>query len=175
MLFLDRYDSKFDPAHPAAQEFLVDACNEIRLNAELVQQAEGASRCVMRTFKQWITVDQGLHFPVPPHTFPQYMQTFLASYPETFHEDVGLEDKGTNEAKVMWLRASFFSHIASFSAGFEALPEFNQWEKATKALNKRASEAKETSGYGLDTCWQSSELWIRMFTEVSAVNGTLYV
>jgi hypothetical protein len=172
----------FDPSNPDAQKFLAWACQNLTLSGHIVQQADDAARCVMGSFKQWCA-DTKRAFPTKRGSFASDMQTFLKlSQNVDFRQDVGIEKPGTETgtgagsrsqyARVRWIRASFLSTMSSYAPGFTALPVFNKWEAVVAELKVKGEEA--CPGCGLEHCFQTAGLWIRMFTEVSAVNGTLY-
>jgi predicted RND superfamily exporter protein len=78
--------------------------------------------------------------------------------------------------RVSFARISVYTHLSNQAAGFTSLPIFNQVENFVARWNDVAplAESGPAAGQKVAPAFQVSNLWIKMFTEVSAVNGIIY-
>jgi hypothetical protein len=102
-------------------------------------------------------------FAIPGPILSEVAVFFLKAN-EGYRDFLGLDDTGDD---VVWIRNRFQTTLPLFQSGLTMKPTFDMWEDLIGELNSRAPPAA-------GTCFQTSDSWICMFTEVVAVNGTVF-
>ncbi len=102
-------------------------------------------------------------FAIPGPILSEVAVFFLKAN-DGYREFLGLDDTGDD---VIWIRNRFQTTLPLFQSGLSMKPTFDIWEDLIGELNSRAPPAARA-------CFQTSDSWIRMFTEVIAVDGTVF-
>ncbi len=102
-------------------------------------------------------------FPIPGPILSEVAVFFLKAN-DDYRDFLGLSDTGDG---VIWIRNRFQTTLPLFQSGLTMKPTFDIWEDLIAELSSRAPPAA-------GACFQTSDSWIRMFTEVIAVNGTVF-
>merc|ERR1711988_1906441 len=135
----------------------------------------------MHDFRGWVNQQAGEVFPVPEDRFLQLLTDWLMKDGGKYFRHVGFHRKagaaaagtsltaGGQVSDVAWARISFYTELSPHAPGFTALPVFNEIESFVHVMNLEAPVSLKTA-----PAMQVSSLWIKMFTEVSAINGVIY-
>ena len=186
--FAENSETWFDVAQPECQLYIREICSSLRTDASSLG-LQPVVKCWADDFAAW----DGLSgYPVPAEDFVDRLKAFLGGAGAAHQQELGFErvarGGGKHITRLAWFRLIVFSEdMPRYAAGFRALPLFNELEKVVNfAINKRGdlpagigSEAGVRSLRPPPTClrtpaFQTSELWPRMYTEVTAVNGTVW-
>lgn len=105
------------------------------------------------------------------------LEAWLATTGSDSNKDMGFE-RYHGQSRLAWFRLVVYSaSLPRYTAGFQALPAFRSMERMVQDMN---SQSGSSIGGVPPQClraapvFQTSELWPRVFTEVTAVNGTIY-
>lgn len=155
------YDKSFKGEKESAQLAILDMCNALGNNSDLVV---GEERCVMKAFRSW-ALGNYLPWPVPASNLSAALQTFVVG--TRYIGDVAFTEIGEADAKVMWVRVAYKSKLSISTPSFEALEMAEEWDDFIAKMNKQAPDSANKA-------FQTSETWVQVFTEVTAVNGVIY-
>jgi hypothetical protein len=191
----------FNVAAPACQDYLIDVCERLHVDAQRLA-LQPVFQCWPQAFKAWVIRTSGPNaWPLPRELFLSKLVLWTRTEGSAFLTDIGFERGGTGRGgrqdvpqRVQWIRVRVYAlDMPRYAAGFRALPLFNSLERLTNfAINRKDDDTplpealsaivtSEGMG-GLGTApaclaapaFQTSGLWPRMFTEVSAVHGTIW-
>eukprot|EP01052_Picozoa_sp_SAG31_P009085 SAG31_NODE_470_length_15239_cov_19.376288_4_plen_460_part_00 len=164
-------------SHPDAQLHIVQICDELIATPDMAQPQ--SVQCLMQGFRDWVQQQSAYVFPVPKNDFTRLLTEWLSTDGGIFFSDVGFHRQYVSSGDrlmaagqvtdVAWLRISFHTHLSPQAPGFVALPVFNRLENFVWQKNQEAPPALSDA-----PAIQTSNLWIKMFTEVSAINGVVY-
>ena len=120
----------------------------------------------MTDFRSYIR-SKGQEFPVARNFFVEEMKSWLATVGGKYFMHVGFERNSVTGSvtRMQFGRISVYSQLSKFEAGFTALDTFNQIENLVADQNDHAPQLCKSPAF------QTSSLWIKMFTEIS-VNST---
>eukprot|EP01043_Picozoa_sp_COSAG02_P035411 COSAG02_NODE_2535_length_8585_cov_3.664624_3_plen_830_part_00 len=186
----------FDISHIQAQQHIADMCDSLAALDDVLQVQ--SLMCFMTDFRDWVLLgcpgdsasecpcggdgeDRACSFPVPPSAFLNtgrtggLLKTWLALDGGKYFRHIGFERHPTqgHATRVSFARISVYTKLSKQEPGFSALPTFNRIENFVAQWNERADEGR-VRGLAAYPAYQTSKLWIKMFTEVSAVNGIVY-
>eukprot|EP01052_Picozoa_sp_SAG31_P006383 SAG31_NODE_293_length_18292_cov_8.779586_9_plen_858_part_00 len=170
---------RFDIFSPGCQEDVINVCEYFRANYKKLK-LQPVVRCWIAEFQRWLSAQQNLRLgDEGTHTWTiDELQQWLSTVGSDFNGDVGF-DRTESVASLAWFRITVYSaELPRYAAGFQALPFFRTMESVAKEIS---SNSRSIIHHGtLPMClrsapvFQTSDLWPRVFTEVTAVNGTIY-
>jgi hypothetical protein len=179
----------FDIAQPECQLYIQDLCSRLRHDADSLG-LQPVVKCWVDDFAAWREVGE---FPTQSEAFLDRIKAFLGGEGSDYQRDFGFAREPNHAGDIRISRPSWFRIIVyskdmpRYAAGFAALPLFNRLEKLVNyAINKRGGLpgdiGTEDGMRGLAAppdclsapAFQTAELWPRMYTEVTAVNGTAW-
>lgn len=163
------YYDKFDLSSTASQLHIVETVQWLKNRTDLTvtQGEQVAGRSVMTSFASWVTDTGKASFPVPPSSFNQLFAEYVNSNKQQALQDVGFTyNPNTGEYHFLWVRLFFKINLEKSTSSFEAINTFDKWEAAMSEINKKSPAA-------LGNGFQTSEEWMRVVTEVVAVQSIL--
>ena len=166
--------AKFQISHPDAQLHVAAMCDELMALADGTLQPQSIE-CFMQDFRDWISSRSDSLFPVEQSRFLPLLKDWLSTAGGKyfrhvgFHRNTPASPQRPTVSDVAWVRISFYTELSQQSPGFTALPVFNAIENFVADQNARAPPSLIDA-----PAMQTSSLWIKMFTEVSAINGVIY-
>ena len=184
----------FDISQPKCQLYVRELCARLRVDASSLG-LQPVVHCWADEFADWVESRPGggEEFPVQSEDFLHKIELFLSSSAGTdFQPDFGfarsLQYGEMHIYRPSWFRVVVYAaDMPRYAAGFAALPLFNRLEKVVNyAINRRGTLppdiGTEAGIRGLSAppdclsapAFQTAELWPRMYTEVTAVNGTAW-
>ena len=195
------YWPAFDMGHPLAQQHIADVCDSLSSLDNILQSQ--SMMCFMSDFRDWVVAGCGnvgddecpcdrdaygvpvdpacKLFPVPKTAFLNQesgglLKKWLRLDGGKYFMHIGFERHATqgHAIRVSFARISVYTKLSKHAAGFEALSTFNQVENFVARWNDKAENSGASYFGSLAPAYQTSHLWIKMFTEVSAVNGIIY-
>ena len=167
-LHTPEYFATLNFASPSVQTSIVNLCEDLSALANVVQTQ--SIMCFMSDFRDWRHA-RGETFPVPSYLFLSKFKEWLSTDGGQYFRHVGFDRNVLTGSsyRLSFAKITFRSHLSKFESGFVALPTFNAIEQLLMDFNAKSGLAS------LGTpAYQTSDLWIKMFTEVSAVNGIMY-
>ena len=178
----------FDITQPKCQLYVQELCARLRRDASSLG-LQPVIRCWVDDFASWQEVEE---FPTRSDDFLDRIKVFLQGEGSHHQSDIGFSrapsGNGMHITRPSWFRIVVYSEdMPRYAAGFAALPLFNRLEKLVNfAINRRGTLppgiGTEQGVRGLSAppdclsapAFQTAELWPRMYTEVTAVNGTAW-
>lgn len=151
---------------PVAQKYLYDVCRTVNNHPEIVNKDK--TQIWVELFAQYLkkTFGEELgNLANPVSNFTGKLYDFILNT-RTFRGTVGFTFDSRNIVNGVtffyqkYQAATVFDNIASFSA----ISEWNRWELLVHYINMNAPPT-------LGPAYQTSDVWVRVFTEVAAVNG----
>ena len=183
----------FDVSTVAAQQHIADMCDSLAALDDVLQVQ--SMMCFMTDFRGWVQsgcprapedevcpcTGGVCSFPVPRDSFLNagatggLLKSWLKLDGGKYFRHIGFERHPTqgHSIRVNFARISVYTKLSTQEPGFSALSTFNRLENFVASWNERA-EAGQVAGLASSPAYQTSKLWIKMFTEVSAVNGIVY-
>ena len=153
---------------PTAQAHIAKVCDELMTFSEIIQTQ--SLMCFMLDFRDWINKRSTYNFPVEANSFLPLLKDWLATEGGKYFMHIGFHRDSVNEVTaIAWARITFYTRLSNHATGFAALPTFNALENFVATQNEQAPHTLI-----LAPAMQTSALWIKMFTEVSAINGVVY-
>jgi predicted RND superfamily exporter protein len=164
------YWPHFNFAEPAMQTHIAEFCDHLYALDDVLQSQ--SLMCFMTDFRKWVNDNTPLSFPVHQGLFLQYLRRWLSTDGGKYFMHIGFDRNPTlgTVTRMSYARISVFTKLSKFEAGFSALPTFNKLENTMAFYNEKTS-SKQISVY---PAFQTSKLWTKMFTEISAINGIVY-
>jgi hypothetical protein len=180
--------SHFDMSSPACQLYILGVCKSLS-DHFLLYEIQPDIRCWIVEFEEWLKVQAGGTRLLASTLAAQSsanallkdewlskLGDWLATSGARFDSDIAFRrthDGGPGHiAGVSWFRIGIYSSLLPrYTAGFSALPFFRRIDSLVGDINE---------GSNVPQCivdapaFQTSDQWPRVFTEVTAVNGTVY-
>jgi hypothetical protein len=178
----------FDMSSPACQLYILDVCKSLG-DHFLDYEIQPDIRCWIVEFEEWLKGQAGGTRLLASTLAKQNLVNlslknerlsklgdWLATSGARFDSDIAF--RRTHDGRpghitgVSWFRVGIYSSLLPrYTAGFSALPFFRRIDSFVSDINE---------GSNVPQCiinapaFQTSDQWPRVFTEVTAVNGTVY-
>jgi hypothetical protein len=188
----------FDISQVGAQQHIAEMCDSLASLDDVLQVQ--SLMCFMTDFRDWVKAgcggvndgsagtdlcpqdaDGAYTFPVPPTSFLNsqtggLLKSWLRLDGGKYFRHIGFARHASqgHATRVNFARISVHTLLSNQEAGFSALPTFNRVENLVAKWNEIAETKGDMAGLAFAPAYQTSKLWIKMFTEVSAVNGIVY-
>lgn len=158
------YYPGFDLSEPEAQQYLYDTMNWLGAQPDLAVSSDGvlAGSNIIADFANYQRVRKA-PFPCPKYLFAD---TFFAYFMQsTKQTDLGFVFFKNNSTRlVKWIKFSLRANLVQSTSSFQAINVHNKWQAAVDEINRNGSRF-------LGPAYQTSNEWIRVVTEVVAVDN----
>jgi len=158
------YDGNFDISRKSCQEAFVEIYETAKENADLKIREPGT---MLADLNVYLRVSQRLPgLPTEPGSdFHRHIRGFLRDQRGRPHvHDVGFDPTGTT---VKWIRARFKTELPIKMPASQAEEYMENWNSYLERLNAKYG------GAGTGKIFHTSDLWLRIETEMRLVNSTL--
>jgi PERQ amino acid-rich with GYF domain-containing protein len=157
------YYHGFDLSEPEAQQYLYDTMNWFGAQPDLAVSSEGvlAGSNVIGDFANWQKL-RGAPFPSPKSRFRNDFMSYFAY--STKQSDLGFVAYKNGTVLLKWIKFSLKANLVQSTSSFQAIKVYNRWQAAVDEINRNGSRF-------LGPAFQTSNEWIRVVTEVVAVDN----
>jgi hypothetical protein len=156
------FDEAFEFEDPSAQLAIEGTVKRLLNRSDLIVPNHEVN--FFPQLRTWLEKEKGTPFPISR----AFNASFLLAqfiYANSFYDSmIGF---AVNPLRVTFVRARMLSTVDSGTASFEAV---HRWDDFQAVLDDANAKSPPTARSGA----QASDMWIRVFTEVVAVNGIYY-
>ncbi|EGD75300.1 hypothetical protein PTSG_06952 [Salpingoeca rosetta] len=190
------FDSGFDPTAPNFQETFISICERFREEGEFVLEEE--ILCPMELFRDYVTNELGMAFPVPRDDFVPLLANFTRYYEDnngpapdvsgdvsSSEQDAVTRDErswqqvevyqtirfhlDTEEPELAYMFIIVNTTLNTFSAGKDIRPAYEFWDHMLDMENARADNIEAT----LDGALQTADLYIDLHLEDTLLRAAI--
>lgn len=157
------YYPGFDLSEPEAQLFLYNTAAWLGTQPDLAVSQDGvvAGTNVINDFANF-QKGRGRRFPTPKNQFQSDFGYFVLNYQK--QNDMGFEIYKNGTLIFKWIKFNFKANLVQSTSSFQAISVYDKWQEAINAINANSSRF-------LGPAFQTSDEWLRVVTEVVAVDN----